>query len=85
MIEHGEGWTTQYCHMRQGSVRVRKGDRVAAGAPLGFVGLSGGSEFPHLHIVARHDDRVVDPFTGSEMTAGCDDSQPTAVGAADRL
>jgi murein DD-endopeptidase MepM/ murein hydrolase activator NlpD len=35
--------------MRKGSVRVRKGERVAAGAVLGLTGNSGNSSEPHLH------------------------------------
>ena len=61
-IDHGEGWETQYCHMAQGSVRVRPGDSVRAGQPLGIVGMSGQTEYPHLHFVVRHERRVVDPF-----------------------
>ena len=25
VIDHGQGWETQYCHMRRGSIRVRQG------------------------------------------------------------
>ena len=27
IIDHGEGWTTQYCHMAQDSLKVRPGRR----------------------------------------------------------
>jgi murein DD-endopeptidase MepM/ murein hydrolase activator NlpD len=36
-------------HLRRGSVRVRRGDRVRAGDLLGRVGNSGNSTEPHLH------------------------------------
>ena len=61
-IDHGGGWETQYCHMKQGSIAVRKGQRVAAGTRLGQVGMSGKAEFPHLHFALRHAGRIVDPF-----------------------
>lgn len=61
-IDHGGGWTTQLCHLAQGSVRVRSGDRVAAGQPVGLIGLSGNTEFPHVHLSLRKDGAVVDPF-----------------------
>ncbi|MBW8734173.1 MAG: M23 family metallopeptidase [Asticcacaulis sp.] len=62
VIDHDGGWQTQYCHMRQGSVRVKAGDRVAAGAPLGLVGQSGDAAFPHVHLTVRHGGKPVDPF-----------------------
>ena len=62
VIDHGGGWTTGYCHMAQGSVRVKPGDAVAAGQPLGKVGMSGLTEFPHLHMDVRQAGKVVDPF-----------------------
>ena len=34
-VDHGDGWTTQYCHMRRGSVAVRNGQQVEAGNRLG--------------------------------------------------
>ena len=40
-------------HMRQRSVTVAPGDRVAVGARLGEVGNSGASTEPHLHIHAQ--------------------------------
>ena len=62
VIDHGNGWETQYCHLARGSVLVKQGDKVAAGAPLARVGLSGNTEFPHLHLTVRHAGQVVDPF-----------------------
>ncbi|MCF6444116.1 M23 family metallopeptidase [Nereida sp. MMG025] len=62
VVDHGAGWRTQYCHLKEGSVIVENGQRVAKGAVLGEVGLSGRTQFPHLHIVVRQGDRVVDPF-----------------------
>ncbi len=65
-ITHDGGWETQYCHLRQGSVRVAEGDIVEAGAPLGEIGFSGRTEFPHLHITLRRDGEEVDPFDPSD-------------------
>ena len=71
IIDHGDGWVTQYGHMKKGSIAVKPGDKVSAGTPLGQIGLSGDTEFPHLHFEVRHDDKPVDPFTGERMEAGC--------------
>ena len=71
MIDHGAGWVSQYCHLAQGSVRVSRGQSVATGDPLGEVGSSGGTDFPHLHYAIRRFAAVVNPFTGVSPT-GCD-------------
>ncbi len=65
-LDHGGGWTTQYCHLQRGSVTVRKGARVSAGDLLGRTGSSGHSELPHLHFQVERNGRPVDPFTGAQ-------------------
>lgn len=62
VITHPDGWETQYCHMAKGSIAVEPGQEVAAGTVLGRVGLSGQTQFPHVHLSVRKDDQVVDPF-----------------------
>ena len=62
VITHPDGWETQYCHMALGSLAVRPGDLVAAGQMLGRVGLSGQTEFPHVHLTLRHNGTAIDPF-----------------------
>lgn len=74
VIDHGNGWETQYCHLRMGSVRVQTGDMVAAGTPLGLVGQSGMAAFPHLHLGVRKDGVAVDPFAPS-ATHSCDSAR----------
>ncbi|MCB1363348.1 MAG: M23 family metallopeptidase [Rhodobacteraceae bacterium] len=69
LIRHGEGWETQYCHLRSGSVRVKQGDAVGRGTPLGLVGQSGRAQFPHVHLSVRHDGAVVDPFDAANASA----------------
>ena len=61
-ITHGQGWVTQYCHLKQGSVMVKTGQTVLAGDTLGHVGMSGRAAFPHVHLSVRKDGKVVDPF-----------------------
>ena len=70
-IQHAGGWVTQYCHMRNKSVKARRGTRVKAGQWLGFVGLSGRTEFPHLHFQVSRNKVIVDPFTGLSQGSGC--------------
>ena len=69
-ILHKGGFETQYCHLKQGSVRVKPGDRVETGAPLGEIGLSGNTEFPHLHLTLRRNGLEIDPAAPEAKTCG---------------
>jgi hypothetical protein len=71
VIKHADGWQTQYCHLALGSVRVKPGTRVVSGQPIGRVGLSGKTEFPHLHFTVRHANRVIDPFAFGAADGEC--------------
>ena len=64
LIDHGEGWHSQYCHLYAGSLTVQEGQVVAQGQTLGHIGLSGLTQFPHLHLALRHQGQSIDPFTG---------------------
>ena len=70
-IAHADGWSTEYCHLRLGSVAVKYGQVVQRGQILGLVGLSGRTEFPHVHLAVRHNAEVVDPFVGLEGSPRC--------------
>ncbi|MEV4001372.1 M23 family metallopeptidase [Actinomadura sp. NPDC049753] len=48
-LDLGDGVYAVFAHLRRGSLRVSKGDRVRAGDVLGQVGNSGNSSEPHLH------------------------------------
>ena len=69
-LEHDDGWTSQVCHLRRGSITVRSGDEVAAGEVLGRVGLSGATTFPHVHVGFTRDGRLVDAMDGARVEAG---------------
>jgi hypothetical protein len=83
-LDHGAGWTTFYGHLRQGSLKVRPGDRVAQGQVLGEIGLSGSTEFPHVHFEVRHKGSVIDPFTGAAPGSACGNMSGSLWGAAAR-
>ena len=55
VIKHIDGFETQYCHMAKGSIIVSSGQTVQAGETLGKVGLSGQTQFQHLHVAVRKD------------------------------
>ena len=72
VIDHGDGWETQYCHLAKGSVKVKVGDEVAAGTPIARIGLSGQTEYPHVHVTLRKGGVVVDPFAPHLAAGACE-------------
>lgn len=70
-VVHSGGWRTQYCHLKRGSVRVKSGQTVRAGEALGQVGLSGDTEFPHLHLSVTRHGKAVDPFGLGAKAGAC--------------
>ncbi len=64
VLDHGKGMSSQYCHMKKGSLRLKVGDRVLRGAHLGNMGLSGFSAFPHVHLSLRQNGQLIDPLSG---------------------
>jgi hypothetical protein len=76
VIDHGDGWQTVYGHLRRGSVRVKPGDPVERGQTIGLVGLSGNTQFPHVHFMVQRVEagqrpRSVDPFVGPDPVGKC--------------
>jgi murein DD-endopeptidase MepM/ murein hydrolase activator NlpD len=71
VIDHGNGWETQYGHLRLNSIKVHPGDIVRAGEVIGLIGLSGNTEFMHLHFEIRYNGQPVDPYSGQLMGGGC--------------
>jgi murein DD-endopeptidase MepM/ murein hydrolase activator NlpD len=71
VVDHGDGWETQYCHLRKGSVAVKKGQRVKPGTKLGEVGISGDAAFAHVHLTVRKDGKAVDPFAPETAAQSC--------------
>lgn len=71
VIDHGNGWETQYCHLKKGSISVSKGQTVARGDKLGFVGYSGMAEFAHVHLTVRQGARALDPFAPDAAEGTC--------------
>ncbi len=48
-IEHGKNEVSVLAHFKQKSIRVKAGDKVRKGQPLGLCGNSGNSSEPHIH------------------------------------
>ncbi len=49
VIDHENGEFSMIAHMQAGSVRVREGQRVVSSEPIGRLGNSGETNFPHVH------------------------------------
>jgi murein DD-endopeptidase MepM/ murein hydrolase activator NlpD len=49
VIDHGNGEWSLLAHMKKGSVKVKKGDRLKQGEIVGQLGNSGATTGPHLH------------------------------------
>ncbi len=71
VIDIGGGVYAALAHLQRGSIRVRPGDAVAAGEPVGRCGNSGTSSEPHLHFQLMDHPRVVladgVPFTFAHL------------------
>ncbi len=64
IIDHGNGISSCYAHMQDGSMRVSVGDKVLQGQPIGKVGDTGYSTGPHLHFEIRIDGTTTNPMNG---------------------
>jgi hypothetical protein len=49
ILRHAGGEHSHFLHLKPGSVRVRPGESVQRGQPIGQLGHSGNSTEPHLH------------------------------------
>ena len=61
------GFFVILAHLRQGSVTVSEGERVAVGTRLGAMGNSGNSSEPHLHVHAQRGLPPEAPFAGEPL------------------
>lgn len=60
VVDHGEGYTTLYQHLREAGLK-KVGDKVVAGEPIGVMGSTGYSMGVHLHFELLKDNVPIDP------------------------
>ncbi len=63
VIQHHGKYSTLYAHMSGFARHLRKGDKVAQGTVIGYVGSTGYATGPHLHYEFRIGDEHADPLT----------------------
>jgi murein DD-endopeptidase MepM/ murein hydrolase activator NlpD len=59
VIDHGLGLLTLYLHLSE--FKVKEGDRVKRGQPIGLSGGTGRATGPHLHVAVRWQGTYLDP------------------------
>lgn len=59
VLEHRQGYTSLYGHMRQ--IEVVSGDMVSRGQVIGKMGSTGNSTGPHVHFEVRKDGELLNP------------------------
>lgn len=73
LIDHGDGWMTQYSHLKENSIQVKRGQSVSQGEVLGLIGESGNAEFPHVDFSVRYKGEKIDPFFPYKKEVSCDE------------
>jgi murein DD-endopeptidase MepM/ murein hydrolase activator NlpD len=89
-IDHGHGFVTAYGHLRGFKQGLARGDRVAQGQVIGYVGNTGQSTGPHLHYEIHKRGEPVNPRslelpTGRTLTGAERDRFQKRVAEIDRL
>jgi len=62
MVDHGDGMTTAYAHIRNGGYNVGVGQDVGPGEVLAYTGTTGSSTGCHLHFETRVNGSAVNPI-----------------------
>lgn len=78
VLKHSNKLSTLYAHMSAFQPGLRAGAKVKAGDIIGFVGSTGRSTGPHLHMEVLIDGQPVDPATTALPVPGLTPSQRLA-------
>ena len=60
-IDHGNGYSSVYMHMNSHASGLLTGSSVTAGQNIGFLGSTGISTGPHLHLGIQLEGKYIDP------------------------
>ena len=61
-LKHGDNICTRYCHLKYGTIKVKKGEIVKKGEELGYMGDTGYTFGAHLHFEVLVDGKNVNPL-----------------------
>lgn len=78
ILKHSNKLSTLYAHMSRFQTGIRPGSKVKAGDIIGYVGSTGRSTGPHLHMEVHIDGQAVDPATTALPTPGLSSAQRLA-------
>lgn len=78
ILRHNNKLTTLYAHMSRFETGLKAGSKVKAGQVIGYVGTTGRSTGPHLHMEVRINGQPVDPATTALPTRVLSDSERLA-------
>ena len=81
VIDHGDATFSNYWHLQLNGAKVKVGDQVCAGQPVGLTGNTGYSTGPHLHFAVKDSLRLTLPLSFEELnsSSGKPVSGPTYV------
>ncbi|MDX9813811.1 MAG: peptidoglycan DD-metalloendopeptidase family protein [Sulfurimonas sp.] len=66
-VQHSDGFLTLYAHQKSFKAGLKKGSFVRKGQVIGYVGSTGMSTGPHLHLGVYKNGVAVDPLTIIEV------------------
>ena len=67
IVQHGSGYSTLYAHLSR-FASIRKGQKVAQGQLIAYVGSTGLSTGAHLHFGLYLNNRAINPFSMVKIT-----------------
>ncbi|MBH22907.1 MAG: hypothetical protein CMH57_00340 [Myxococcales bacterium] len=62
VVEHPNGWVSYYAHLQRFGRGIKKGTKVRQSSVIGYVGTTGRSTGPHLHLGVKHNGEFMDPL-----------------------
>ena len=68
-LEHHNGYSTNYGHMKKFAKNIHIGKKIKKGEVIGYVGATGLATAPHLHYELRKNKTAIDPLKAAPVLA----------------